>query len=137
MAHIVDVMMPTIYVMVGLVFGLILGYAYAKEEQPVIQDQKSAYEKAIEDWLSAPAGKYPPCLLLDVDMPNNTVTLLLDTNEDCYGSYIKGERGDVCLYRRRSDDLVAGVMLPLYQKQLMVFYDGPVLLHNGNSHTNE
>jgi len=62
----------------------------------------------------------PPATLLLMDEPGHSVELMLDTERSYYGEWIRGEGGDICLYRDRETDKVIGCCLPMYQKELRV-----------------
>lgn len=69
----------------------------------------------------------PPAITLLVDeIDGNGVELILDTSVPFYGEWIKGEGGDICLYRSRETDKVVGCYLPLMQKRLRVCTIGEI-----------
>jgi hypothetical protein len=77
---------------------------------------KEEFEKLITG-----AAAKPPMMTLEVDEESSLVELILDTKRSTYGEWIKGEGGDICLYRDMETNKVVGCRLPLYQKKLMVF----------------
>lgn len=70
------------------------------------------------------AAKVPAMMTFDVDFRSSAVELILDTKANYYGEWIKGEGGDICLYRDQETKKVVGCYLPLYQKKLLVSYRG-------------
>lgn len=62
----------------------------------------------------------PPCMAIYIDEENGTIDLVLDTSRPVYGEWIKGEGGDICLYRDRESKKVMGCHLPLYQTKLII-----------------
>lgn len=63
--------------------------------------------------LIAEAAAKPPMMSLHIDEKNNSVELILDTKISYYGEWIKGEGGDICLYRDQETKKVIGCYLPL------------------------
>lgn len=70
--------------------------------------------------LIAAAASKPPMMTLHINEPSSSVELFLDTKVNYYGEWIKGEGGDICLYRDMETNKVVGCHLPLYQKELHV-----------------
>lgn len=70
--------------------------------------------------MSAVAKEQPPVMSLLIDEQSDSVELVLDTKRDYYGEWIKGEGGDICLYREMETKKVVGCYLPLYQRELRV-----------------
>ena len=61
-----------------------------------------------------------PRMSLLIDRDGGSVELILDTSIPTYGEWIKGEGGDICLYRDQETHKVMGACLPLYQSHLTV-----------------
>lgn len=70
--------------------------------------------------MAALAKNKPPVMSLLIDEEGVCVDLVLDTTRSYYGDWIKGEGGDICLYRDMDTKKVVGCHLPLYQRSLMV-----------------
>ena len=80
---------------------------------------------------------YNHCMTLYVCNDSQSVDLILDTGVSYYGEWIKGEGGDICLYRCRETRRVVGVHLPLMRNNLSVWHDGPLRINNGFVKTDE
>lgn len=70
--------------------------------------------------MASAAKDRPPVMSLFVDEESKSVELILDTHRQYYGEWIKGEGGDICLYRDMETHKVVGCFLPLYQRELRV-----------------
>ncbi len=79
----------------------------------------------------AECDKYETCMSLHVHEKGLYVELLLDTAVPYYDEWIKGEGGDICLYRCQETGKVVGCHLPLMNKKLVVHYDGPLRINEG------
>ena len=77
------------------------------------------------------AEKYETCMSLYVNNDGNSVELVLDTSVPTYGDWIKGEGGDISLIRSRETGKVMGCRLPLYNKKLCIYHDGPIRINAG------
>lgn len=76
--------------------------------------------------------KYEKCMSLSVSEQGDSVELVLDTGSgQYYGDWIEGEGGDICLLRDCETNKVIGCHLPLYNKKLAVFYEGPIRINAG------
>lgn len=67
-----------------------------------------------------------PAMLLKVSKEGKSVELILDSKVPFYSDWIKGEGGDICLYREQETNRVVGCHLPLMQETLCVFHEGPL-----------
>lgn len=81
--------------------------------------------------LAADAENYEPCMSLHVCEHGQSVELMLGLHDEYYGEWINGEGADICLYRSELTGKVVGVHLPLYNRKLAVFHDGPVKINEG------
>ncbi len=83
------------------------------------------------EWLkeiAATAKDRPPTMALFISEEGQSVSLILDSSKAYYGEWIKGEGGDICLYRDRETKKVVGCHLPLYQRRLAVDCGGTQLV---------
>lgn len=63
----------------------------------------------------------PPCMAIYIDdKDGQSIDIVLDTSRPVYSEWIKGEGGDICLYRDRETERVMGCHLPLYQTKLII-----------------
>lgn len=74
---------------------------------------KELYEKMKEN-------PQPSCTAIYIDEENRSIDIVLDTQIPSYGEWIKGEGGDICLYRDTETDKVIGCHLPLYHKEVKI-----------------
>ena len=58
-----------------------------------------------------------------VSRDGNALDICLDTSVNYYGDWIKGEGGDISLYRDQENDKVAGAHLPLHAQKLVIAGD--------------
>lgn len=75
--------------------------------------------------------KYDTCMSLTVSQDGLSVELCLDTSVHTYGEWIEGEGGDICLLRCMDTNKVMGCHLPLMDRKLSVFHDGPLKINEG------
>lgn len=80
---------------------------------------KQEFADAITD-ATEHAKAVPQSTTLCINELGHSVELLLDNKANYYGEWIKGEGGDICLYRDSETDKVIGCCLPLYHKNLIV-----------------
>jgi len=75
--------------------------------------------------------EYDKCMMVSVCEEGQSVELVLDTSISHYTEWIKGEGADIHLLISFDTDKVIGVRLPLMDKKLAVFYDGPIKINEG------
>lgn len=90
------------------------------------QDFFDALNESLEE-----SKNYETCMGLHIQKEGASVDLILDTARGYYSEWIKGEGGDICLYRDRDHHNVIGCHLPLYNERLVVHYDGPMRINEG------
>lgn len=64
-----------------------------------------------------------PVTSIRVSEQDGAIEILLEPGESYYGEWIKGEGGDIDLYRSREDNRVVGAYLPLRHAKVVVTRD--------------
>lgn len=81
--------------------------------------------------LGREADKYEPSMSLYVSDDGKFVELCIDPTVSTYADWIPGEGGDICLTRCRETKRVVGCCLPLLNRKLSVWHDGPLRINEG------
>jgi hypothetical protein len=61
-----------------------------------------------------------PIASVSYSKDGNALEVTLTNETSCYGDWIKGEGGDICLYRDQATNKVVGAHLPFYAKTLNI-----------------
>lgn len=66
------------------------------------------------------AALKPPCGSIYIHSDGKSMDVTLNTHANYYGEWIKGEGGDICLYRDQETKKVVGAHLPFYLDEIIV-----------------
>lgn len=110
----VDVINNTTLVILGIGTAVCVGcawwavYSYEQEKKTANEDALANIKKLMGGVEFTPFKK----TLILIDDDNRALEIIL---EDCsmYAEWIKGEGGDICIYRAVQDDRLVGARLPM------------------------